>query len=69
MRRSDINNQDISCFRGKKRSVLAEKLPFTFQDGNGQLSFNFMGMYRQFLAGSEIEVNDFKIWRFMHQVA
>jgi hypothetical protein len=61
VRLSDVGNQYVSCSSWKGGAVFSKKLPDPFNDDNTHLAFNIMGMNGKFLAGLEIEVDDFEI--------
>ena len=52
---------------GMRGAVFAQKLPSAFQNRQAHLSFDVVGMHRQFLAGLEVEIEDFEIGRVVHQ--
>jgi hypothetical protein len=57
----DIANKHVPCSSRKSGAVFSKKLPDPFEDNNADLAFNVMGMNGEFLAGPEIEVDDFEI--------
>jgi hypothetical protein len=61
VRLCDIGDQYVSCPGWESGAVFPKKLSDPFNDDNAQLAFNVMGMNGKYLAGPEIEIEDFEI--------
>jgi len=61
MRLSDVGNKYVPCSSWKGGAVFSKKLPDPFDDDNTHLAFNVVRVNGKFLAGLEIEIDDFEI--------
>lgn len=58
---ADVTDKHISRMSGKRCTVFAQKLPFSFKNNQTELTLDIVGMHGELLSGFKIEINDFKI--------
>src|SRR5512139_2982621 len=57
----DVAHKHIACSRRKGGAVFSKELSDPFDDDNAHLAFNVVAVNGEFLAGPEIEIDDFEI--------